>query len=75
MCIRDRYDLSNKNIKIYPKDSKSNALDTYKAAKDFEKEGIKIVIGPIFYENIERLGELNKITFISLTNKYFSARA
>ena len=25
------YDISNENIKIYPKDSKSNAFDAYKA--------------------------------------------
>ena len=63
------YDIANKNIKIYPKDSKGNALNTYLAAKEFEEQGIKIVIGPIFYESLERLGEVNKITFISLTNK------
>jgi len=63
------YDISNKNIKIYPKDSKGNALNTYKSAKEFEAEGIQIVIGPIFHENLERLGEINNITFISLTNK------
>ena len=63
------YDISNENIKIYPKDSKGNALNTYKSAKEFEEQGIKIVIGPIFYESLERLGEINKITFISLTNK------
>ncbi len=63
------YDISNENIKILPKDSKGNALNAYQAAKEFEKEGIKIVIGPIFYESLERLGEVNDITFISLTNK------
>ena len=63
------YDISNKNIKIYPKDSKGNALNAYLAAKEFEEQGIKIVIGPVFYESLERLGEINKITFISLTNK------
>ena len=63
------YDISNENIKIYPKDSKGNALNAYKSAKEFEEQGIKIVIGPIFYENLERLGEINNITFISLTNK------
>ena len=26
------YDISNENIKIYPKDSKANALDAYEAA-------------------------------------------
>ncbi len=63
------YDISNKNIKIYPKDSNGNALKTYQSAKEFQKEGITIVIGPIFYENLERLGEINDVTFISLTNR------
>ena len=63
------YEISNENIKIYPKDSKGTALDTYKSAKEFEKEGIEIVIGPIFHGSLERLGEINNITFISLTNK------
>jgi len=63
------FDLGNENIKIYPKDSKANALDTYLSAKEFEKLGIKVVIGPIFYESLERLNEINNITFISLTNK------
>ncbi len=63
------YDISNKDIKIYPKDSKGNALSSYKSAKEFQELGIKIVIGPIFHKSLERLGELNKITFISLTNK------
>ena len=63
------YDISNKNIKIYLKDSKANALSSYEAAREFEKEGIKIVIGPIFHENLQKLNEVNTITFISLTNK------
>ncbi len=63
------HDISNENIKIFPKDSKGNALDTYKAAKEFEEAKIEVVIGPIFYENLERLGEIENITFISLTNK------
>ena len=63
------YDISNENIKIYPKDSKGNALGAYQAAKTLEEDEIEIVIGPIFYESLERLGEINNITFISLTNK------
>ena len=31
--------------------------------------GIEIVIGPIFYESLEKLNEIKSITFISLTNK------
>ena len=63
------FDISNENVKIYPKDNKGNALNSYLSAKEFEEEGIKIVIGPIFFENLERLGEINKITFISFTNQ------
>tara|TARA_B100001123_G_C15264735_1_gene1008006 strand:+ start:41 stop:1201 length:1161 start_codon:yes stop_codon:yes gene_type:complete len=63
------FDISNRNIKIYPKDSKGNALDAYEAAKEFEKEKINIVIGPIFHKSLEKLGDINNITFISFTNK------
>ena len=63
------YDISNENIKIYPKDSKGDALGSYQAGKEFEEQGIEIVIGPIFFKNLERLGEVNNVTFISLTNK------
>jgi len=63
------FDIGNENIKIYPKDSKANALDTYLSAKEFEELGVKVVIGPIFHESLERLNEINNITFISLTNE------
>jgi len=62
-------DIANENIKIYPKDSKGNSLDALKAAKEFEEDEIKIVIGPIFHESLEMLDEINNITFISFTNK------
>tara|TARA_Y100000590_G_scaffold47341_1_gene50177 strand:- start:4311 stop:5489 length:1179 start_codon:yes stop_codon:yes gene_type:complete len=62
------HDIKNKNITIYPKDNKGNALDSYLAAKEFDELGIEIVIGPIFYNNIERLHEIKNITFISFTN-------
>ena len=63
------FDISNENIKIYPKDSKGNALNSYQAAKEFEDLGINVVVGPIFYKSLERLNEINNITFVSLTNK------
>ena len=63
------FDIGNKNIKIYPKDSKGTAFDSYLSAKEFEELGIQVVIGPIFFESLERLSEINNITFISLTNK------
>jgi len=63
------YDISDENIKIFPKDSKGNSLGAFEAAKEFEEQGIEIVVGPIFFESLERLGEISNITFISLTNK------
>ena len=63
------FDIGNENIKIYPKDSKGNAFDAYLSAKKFEELGINVVIGPIFFESLERLNEINNITFISLTNR------
>ena len=62
-------EVGNKNIKIYPKDSKGNALDAYDSAKEFEEMGINIVLGPIFYESIVKLKTITSITFISFTNK------
>ena len=63
------YEIGNKKIIIYPKDSKANSLNAYLSAKEFEELGINIVIGPIYYESLERLEEIKGITFISLTNK------
>ena len=60
-------DISDSKIKIYPRDSKGNALDAYNAAKEFEELGIKVVIGPIFHESLERLKEIKVILFISLS--------
>ena len=63
------YDISDKNIKIYPKDSKANSITVLQSAREFEELGINVVIGPLFYESLEKLNEINNITFISLTNK------
>ena len=63
------FDIGNEKIKIFPKDSKGTALDSFLSAKEFEELGIEIVIGPIFFESLERLDEINNITFISFTNK------
>ena len=61
--------INDSSIEIIPKDTKSNPIDTLKAAKEFQKLGIKIVIGPVFNKNQVYLDELKEITFISLTNK------
>ena len=44
-------------------------MDLIKRQKNLRNLGIEIVIGPIFFESLEKLNEINNITFISLTNK------
>ena len=61
--------INNSSIKIIPKDTQSNPESTLKAAKELAKQGVKIIIGPVFNENLIYLDELTEITFLSLTNK------
>jgi len=61
--------IDNPNIQILPMDTKNDPLTTFKAAKNLELEGVKIVIGPIFNKNLIYLDELNEMIFLSLTNK------
>tara|TARA_B110000483_G_scaffold215445_1_gene266129 strand:+ start:80 stop:1231 length:1152 start_codon:yes stop_codon:yes gene_type:complete len=61
--------INNSSIEIIPKDTQSNPESTLKAAKELAKQGVKIIIGPVFNENLIYLDELTKITFLSLTNK------
>ena len=61
--------INNLSIEIIPMDTQSNPKSTLKAAKELSEFGIKIVIGPVFNENLIYLDELAEITFLSLTNK------
>ena len=62
-------DINTKKIEIYPKDSGSNPTQTLTSASEFLNMGINIVIGPVFYESLRYLDEIDNITFLSLTNK------
>ena len=61
--------IDNPNIEILPKDTKNDPLKTLTKAKELRLEGVKIVIGPIFNNNLVYLDELNEMVFLSLTNK------
>ena len=61
--------IDNQNIEIIPKNTKNDPLETLAAAKELRLEGIKIVIGPIFNNNLIYLDELDEMIFLSLTNK------
>jgi hypothetical protein len=62
-------DIGDENIEIIVKDTKSNPKDTLKSALELKNENIKIVIGPVFYENLSYLDEVDDLIFISLTNR------
>ena len=61
--------INNLSIEIIPKDSGSSPDITLRSAKELSKQGVKIVIGPVFNENLIYLNELSELTFLSLTNK------
>ncbi len=62
-------DINSAKLEIYLKDTNSNPNKTLKSAFELKEMGIKIVIGPIFYESLTYLDEIEGITFLSLTNK------
>ncbi len=62
-------DIDNNLIEIYPKDTATKANQTLKSAFELSEMGIKIVIGPVFYESLTYLDEMKNLTFLSLTNK------
>ena len=62
-------DIDNDLIEIFPKDTASRANQTLKSAFELSEMGIKIVIGPVFYESLTYLDEMENLTFLSLTNK------
>ncbi len=62
-------DIKSNKIEIYPKDTNSSPNKTLQSALQLKDMGIKIVIGPIFYKNLETLNNVEGMTFLSLTNK------
>ena len=61
--------INNISIEIIPRDTASTPEITLRSAKELNKLGVKIIIGPVFNENLIYLDELNELTFLSLTNK------
>ena len=61
--------INDDRIEIIPKDTKSNPIDALRVSKELYKNGVRIIIGPVFNESIKYLDELKNVTFISFTNK------
>ena len=62
-------DIDSDLIEIIPKDTATRPNQTLKSAFELKEMGVKVVIGPIFYESLTYLDEMNDLTFLSFTNK------
>ena len=65
-------EIGTNKIEIYPKDTGSNANITLRSANALKKKGVKIIIGPIFYNELTYLNEIEDVIFLSLTNKTYN---
>ncbi len=61
--------IKDERITVIPKDTKANPIDTLRVSKELYDSGIQIIIGPVFKESNKYLDELDKLTFLSFTNK------
>ena len=61
-------DINTEKLEIHLKDTNSNPDKTIKSAYELKEIGVKIVIGPIFYESLTYLDEIEDIIFLSFTN-------
>ena len=62
-------DINSDRLDIYPKDTGSDPNITIRSAIEVKKIGVKVIIGPVFYESLNYLDEINDVTFVSFTNK------
>ena len=62
-------DIDSNLIEIYPRDTGTKANQTLRSAFELSEMGVKVIIGPVFYESLTYLDEMKNLTFLSLTNK------
>ena len=62
-------DIDSDQIEIIVKDTKSDTKIALRSALELKEQGIKLVIGPVFFKSLEYLGEIEDMIFISHTNK------
>ena len=62
-------EIDSNNLEIYPKDTASEPNKTLRSALELKKLGAKVIIGPVFFDNLIYLNEVEDVIFLSLTNK------
>ena len=63
--------INDGKIEIIPRNTKSNPKETLKVSQELRDLGVKIIIGPVFNENVKYLNQINEVTFLSFTNKIY----
>ena len=62
-------EINDKNVIIVPRDTGFNNIEKLSSALDeFRSSEIKIIIGPISFEEFDQVKKYNDLTFISLSN-------
>jgi len=64
--------IDDNKIEILPRDTHADPNIAFKVSEELYDKGIRIIIGPLFNNNIVNLKKLNEVTFISLTNKVYN---
>ena len=62
-------DINSDKIEIIIKDSKKDPTTALRSSMELKQLGVNLVIGPVFYESLEYLDEIDEMIFLSLTNK------
>ena len=62
-------DINSDEIEIIIKDTKTDPNITLKSSYELQNQGVKVVIGPVFFKSVEYLNEIDDMVFLSLTNK------
>ena len=62
-------DINTDKFEILIKDTKSNPATTLKSANELKFEGVNLTIGPVFFESLKYLDEIEDMIFLSFTNQ------
>ena len=62
-------DINTDKLEIVIKDTKSDPAATLKSANELKLEGINLTIGPVFFESLKYLDEIEDMVFLSFTNQ------
>ena len=62
-------DINSEKFEIIIKDTRADPNITLKSSYELKQQGVNIVIGPVFFESVKYLDEIEDIIFLSLTNK------